>query len=125
MEINSSSTVASTITQQVNRQSAVDRQQQDTRAQQQRRTDLQDEQNTQAQRQEQRFQADEQAIAFVEQTLNSSTSSTAAGSEQQRSSTTYDQPDESNRTAVAAYQSVSDISQRDSIKEAFGVDLYA
>lgn len=125
MEINSSSSVASTITQQVNRQTAVDKQQQDIRAQEQRRADLQDEQNNQSQQQTQRIQADEQAIAFVEQTLNTQASNNSTPNNQSGSSTSYDEPVESNRSAVAAYQSVSDISQRDNIKEVFGVDLYA
>ncbi|WDE13656.1 hypothetical protein [Thalassomonas haliotis] len=38
---------------------------------------------------------------------------------------TYDRPSNQNLSAVAAYQSVNNIAQRDSVQQLFGVDLFA
>ncbi|WP_281558980.1 hypothetical protein [Thalassomonas sp. RHCl1] len=38
---------------------------------------------------------------------------------------TYDRPSNQNLSAVAAYQSVNNIAQRDNVQQLFGVDLFA
>ncbi len=73
---------------------------------------------------QERFDVDEQAIALVEQQLSAS-QSTNENNPQGQSSTGYDEPSQSNQTAVSAYQSVGDIAERENIQQAFGVDLYA
>ncbi len=39
--------------------------------------------------------------------------------------TDYDQPSEQNHTAVATYQHIDNLAQRENIQEVFGVDLFA
>lgn len=133
MQINSSSGVSNLVTQQVSRQTTVDNQQQQTRAQEQQQLQQQEQQrtnqNTRPDSQVDRIQADEQAIAIVEQSLanpstNTSTEQNANFAGNNRN-TGYDQPSDNNLSAVAAYQSVSDISQRDNIQQVFGVDVFA
>jgi hypothetical protein len=88
-----------------------------------------------------RFEVSEQAIRFLEEqnssqaessgsaiTLrdNSNTSgSRFAQGEQQTISSQYDQPSQQNLSAVAAYESVDNIAQKESIKQFFGVNLFA
>lgn len=77
---------------------------------------------------QQRFDVDEQVIALVEreqlQPYNN-------GSNQKQSTNSkdynngYDAPSSQNQSAVAAYQSVDAIAQRDNIQQVFGVDLFA
>ena len=71
-----------------------------------------------------RFDVDQQALALVEQEQER-LSSQANNNASFATSAQYDQPSQRNQTAVAAYQSVNDQQQRDSIAQAFGVDLYA
>lgn len=54
---------------------------------------------------------------------NSSSSSQANQTDQQHSQ--YDQSSQQNLSAVAAYQSVDNIAQRENIKQFFGVNLFA
>jgi hypothetical protein len=89
--------------------------------------------NEQAQkpRQVERFDIDPQAIALIEQEQQSQQSQTnqtfgsSNQSSQNANSTAYDQPPSQNKSAVAAYQSVNSISQRENIQQVFGVDLFA
>lgn len=73
---------------------------------------------------QERFDVDQQAIALVEQEQQRLTAQ-AENNASPSSNAQYDQPSQQNQTAVAAYQSVNDQQQRDSIAQAFGVDLYA
>lgn len=73
---------------------------------------------------QERFDVDEQAIALVEQQLSAS-QSTYQNNRQGQSNTAYDEPSQSNQTAVSAYKSVDSIAERESVQQAFGVDLYA
>jgi hypothetical protein len=93
-----------------------------------------------------RFDIDEQALALVEQAqfenqqaqLNPSSSRTSLQSNNAFSSqsnpqnadknvsqASYDSPSKQNQTAIAAYSSIDNIAQRESIKQVFGVDLLA
>ena len=88
-----------------------------------------------------RFEVSEQAIKFLEEQNSSQTDSSgsaialrdnsnASGSrfaqgEQQTRSSQYDQPSQQNLSAVAAYESVDNIAQKESIKQFFGVNLFA
>lgn len=90
------------------------------------------EQEQQAQQRQQneqsteRFDVDEQAIALVEQEQQRQATQSQTNENNASSfSAQYDQPSQQNQTAVAAYQSVNDQQQRDSVSQAFGVDLYA
>lgn len=76
------------------------------------------EENTQAQREirRQRFDVDQQALAVVEQ-------EDRRNRQQQRDATSYDQPNQQNQTAVAAYESISNLDNRQSVQQLFGVDL--
>ncbi|XQW83780.1 hypothetical protein ACOYR1_11575 [Thalassotalea piscium] len=71
-----------------------------------------------------RFDVDQYSLARVEQfsqegpnNVNSSASQSVNGS--------YDQPSQQNQSAVNSYRSVENIAQRESIKQTFGVDLFA
>ncbi|XPF93950.1 hypothetical protein ACM9HF_18355 [Colwellia sp. RE-S-Sl-9] len=87
-----------------------------------------------------RFDVSEEAIALLEQQaeLNSAQSGTgivvrgensstnnSASDQQQSKSSQYDKPSQQNLSAVAAYQSVDNIAQRENIKQFFGVNLFA
>ncbi|MBA6233020.1 MULTISPECIES: hypothetical protein [unclassified Colwellia] len=93
-----------------------------------------------------RFDIDEQALALVEQAqfenqqaqLNQSSSRTSLQSnnafsgqsnpqsaDKNGSQASYDSPSKQNQTAIAAYSSIDNIAQRESIKQVFGVDLLA
>ncbi|WP_077338297.1 hypothetical protein [Pseudocolwellia agarivorans] len=87
-----------------------------------------------------RFDVSEEAIALLEQQaeLNSAQSGTglvargensstnnSASDQQQAKSSQYDKPSQQNLSAVAAYQSVDNIAQRENIKQFFGVNLFA
>ena len=75
---------------------------------------------------------DEQAIALYEQSQalqsSQSTSPTASTKESfsfEASSASQDQPSAKNETAVASYQAVGNLAQRESVQQLFGVDLFA
>lgn len=87
-------------------------------------------QNTTQNKQAERLDIDSDAIALVEQNQQSQQLSAQNNVQQQDQSRQsyqagYDQPSQQNITAVSAYQSVGGIAERDSIQQAFGVDLYA
>ena len=76
----------------------------------------------------QRLDIDDQAIALIErEQLPSSNgnSNRQANNQQNNSNSGYDAPPSQNQLAVAAYQSVGSIAQRDNIEQIFGVDLFA
>jgi hypothetical protein len=76
----------------------------------------------------QRLDIDEQAMAILErQPLPPYDSRNSSQQTYQQTSTHsgYDTPSSQNKLAVAAYQSVDAIAQRDSIQKIFGVDLFA
>ncbi|WP_085296931.1 hypothetical protein [Cognaticolwellia mytili] len=76
----------------------------------------------------QRFDVDQQAIALIEREQlqldnNGNNQQQTTGSNDGNSR--YDAPSNQNQSAVAAYQSVDSIAQRDNIQQVFGVDLFA
>jgi len=88
-----------------------------------------------------RFEVNEQAIAFLDEQRASESESTGSAialsdnsdasngrysqDQQQTQNSEYDQPSQQNLSAVAAYQSVDNIAQKESIKQFFGVNLFA
>ena len=68
---------------------------------------------------------DEQAIAFFEQNQLIQSQSSKENFSFDDSSTSQDQPSAKNETAVASYQAVGNLAQRESVQQLFGVDLYA
>lgn len=68
-----------------------------------------------------RFDVDEASLALAASENRNATS------HNQKSSSTlgYDQPTNENLTAVSAYKSVDNLAQRESVRDAFGVDLFA
>lgn len=91
-----------------------------------REQEQQTQQRQQNQQSTERLDVDEQAIALVEQEQQRLSAQSQSNVNKNFSSNAqYDQPSQQNQTAVAAYQSVNDQQQRDSISQAFGVDLYA
>ena len=85
--------------------------------------------NNKEQAQQTRFDVDQQALVQVEQynQAQNASSTNNANTNQSTSSTTrdYDQPSQQHQSAINRYQSVETLAQRDSIKQTFGVDLYA
>ncbi|MGB1261718.1 MAG: hypothetical protein ACPG52_02315 [Cognaticolwellia sp.] len=88
-------------------------------------------QKTQAQTHaQQRFDVDEHAIALIEQEhverepFNQGNNQQSTGNSNSYNSS-YDAPSNQHQSAVAAYQSVDSIAQRDNIQQIFGVDLFA
>lgn len=80
----------------------------------------------------QRLDIDEQAIALIERdqrsqfaSSNNSQPSNPQSGQSNSYNSSYDSPSNQNQSAVAAYQSVDTIAQRDSIQQIFGVDLFA
>jgi hypothetical protein len=80
----------------------------------------------------QRLDVDEQAIALIEReqsspfdNRNNSQQNSAQNNGQNSYNSRYDAPSSQNQLAVAAYQSVDAIAQRDNIQQVFGVDLFA
>ncbi len=76
----------------------------------------------------QRLDIDEQAIALIEREqlpANNSASNSTQNSQNNSYNSGYDAPSNQNQLAVAAYQSVDTIAQRDNIEQVFGVDLFA
>jgi hypothetical protein len=75
----------------------------------------------------QRLDIDEQAIALIERELPSSNdkNNLQQSNQQNTFNSAYDAPSSQNKLAVATYQSVDNIAQRDNIEQVFGVDLFA
>jgi len=72
---------------------------------------------------------DEQAIALFEQNQleqsQASFSTPEQSSKQSLFSASQDQPTAKNESAVANYQAVGNLAQRESVQQLFGVDLFA
>ncbi|WP_448566202.1 hypothetical protein [Thalassotalea ganghwensis] len=113
MEINRSSsfTPLSTSLQQVNNQTDAGRQRAQTQAQQQEQNSVN----------KQRFDADQQSLQQVAQYQQQNANRASEGNIYRE----YDQPNQQNLSAVARYQSVDNLAQREAITQTFGVDLYA
>jgi hypothetical protein len=79
----------------------------------------------------QRLDFDEQAISLIERDQLAQFDSRNAeqinqqNGQSNNSNSGYDSPSSQNQLAVAAYQSVGAIAQRDDIQQIFGVDLFA
>ena len=76
----------------------------------------------------QRLDIDEQSIALIEREqlpASNVNSNRQTNNQQSNNSSGYDAPPSQNQLAVAAYQSVGSIAQRDNIEQIFGVDLFA
>ena len=79
----------------------------------------------------QRLDFDEQAISLIERDQlaqfdsRSTEQSNQQNGQSNNSNSGYDSPSNQNQLAVAAYQSVGAIAQRDDIQQNFGVDLFA
>mgnify|MGYP003624339464 FL=1 len=80
----------------------------------------------------QRLDIDEQAISLIERdqlsqfdSRNNLQRNNQQGEQSTNYNSGYDSPSNQNRSAVAAYQSVGAIAQRDDIQQIFGVDLFA
>ncbi len=78
-------------------------------------------QQEQQKKQNTRFDVDEQALAVLEKEQANFSVTTSMPN---NANTSYDQPSSANLTAVSAYHSVDNIAKRESIEQAFGVDLY-
>lgn len=66
---------------------------------------------------------DEQALAQFKE--NQDLQASNDNSSFDRSYTSQDQPSAKNETAVASYQAVGNLAQRESVQQFFGVDLFA
>ena len=108
--INGQNSIGTTVQKSANNQQVFDR------VQLEKDKDPQEKQKT-------RLDIDQQAIELVEQ--QSQQQVTKQSNQQQTKNTGYDQPSEQNTTAVAAYQSIENLSQRENIQQVFGVDLLA
>jgi len=121
MQVNSSNTFssASSNVQQVNHSTQVENLREQTRIEQEQKPE-----NPEQQAKEQsRFDVDQQALALVEEQQQQKQPKQESSASNKY--TSYDQPSNQNQTAVAAYQAVDNISQRDTIQQSFGIDLIA
>lgn len=135
MQVNNSANLASQAPIALGNNSSVQAQEQRTRAlaRENLNTEESKAQNSQADiNTRQRLDIDEQAIALIEreQSPQGDISNNRQVNSQQNNQQTsynsgYDLPSNQNQSAVAAYQSVDAIAQRDNIQEIFGVDLFA
>jgi len=66
---------------------------------------------------------DEQAIALFKENEKSQIGNNSFSSD--NDSASQDQPSAKNETAVASYQAVGNLAQRESVQQLFGVDLFA
>ncbi|GHE78530.1 hypothetical protein [Thalassotalea profundi] len=114
----SSNPLLSSQVQSTNNKTQVNHQREQTRANEQEQSAQKD----QSLSQQQRLDVDQQALSRIERYTSerndqfSQTRSVNGG---------YDQPSEKNQLAVNSYRSIEAISQRESIKQTFGVDLFA
>jgi len=121
MQINSANTFSSTSTsvQQVDNTAQLDKLREQTRIAEEQKPE-----NPEQQAKDQsRFDVDQQALALVEEQQQQKPPKQESSAN--RTYTSYDQPSNQNQTAVAAYQAVDNISQRDTIQQSFGIDLIA
>lgn len=84
----------------------------------------------------QRFDVDEQAIALIEQEFQSNSGNSLGGEitqsefnfsaqSQNRQANSFEAIRDTNQSAVATYESIDTLSNRENIQQLFGVDLYA
>ncbi|WP_139175505.1 hypothetical protein [Colwellia chukchiensis] len=126
MQINNASNIASRVNTQGNKISIPAQEQ---RLQNSAREALAAEQNQDKKAQaasdnRQRLDIDEQAINAITR-QEQGTFTTTNAQQQNKNQNSYDSPSTQNQSAVAAYQSVDTIAQRDNIEQIFGVDLFA
>lgn len=69
--------------------------------------------------------ADQQAIAQFEQNQLAVNTTQSSASNESFSRAGRDRPSAQNETAVASYQSVGNLAQRESVQKLFGVDVFA
>lgn len=69
--------------------------------------------------------ADQQAIALFEKNQFEANALKAKVSNSDFSNTAQDKPSPKNETAVASYQTVGNLAQRESVQQLFGVDVFA
>ena len=76
---------------------------------------------------QQRFDVDQQVITLLEREHGNNAQAQSHDVKQVThvGQSDYDAPSSQNKSAVAAYQSVGNIAQRDNIQQVFGVDLFA
>ena len=73
-----------------------------------------------------RLDVNENALALAkEQYSDKNTSFSNTPSANQSNFSQYDQPSKQNQTAVASYNTVDTLAQRENIKQVFGVNLFA
>lgn len=73
----------------------------------------------------QRTVADQQAIAQFEKNQLEASAAKSTENNSTFSTTDRDQPSPKNETAVASYQAVGNLAQRESVQQLFGVDVFA
>lgn len=69
--------------------------------------------------------ADQQAIALFEKNQFEANAAKFTASSSSFSATDKDKPSPKNETAVASYQAVGNLAQRESVQQLFGVDVFA
>lgn len=120
MQVNNSSNITNGANLAVRTTNSVQAQEQRTRAV------VREENQAQRSQADTRFDVDEQAIALIEQEQLQPFNNREQQSQNNNANNSgYDAPSSQNQTAVAAYQSVDSIAQRDNIQQVFGVDLFA
>tara|TARA_R110000787_G_scaffold116814_2_gene227129 strand:- start:364 stop:771 length:408 start_codon:yes stop_codon:yes gene_type:complete len=135
MQVNNSANLASQAPIALGNNSSVQAQEQRTRALARENLSNEDSQTQKSQADintRQRLDIDEQAIALIEREQvppsdisNNRQVSNPQSNQQNSYNSGYDLPSNQNQSAVAAYQSIDAIAQRDSIQQIFGVDLFA
>ncbi|MDX2368975.1 MAG: hypothetical protein QNK36_11325 [Colwellia sp.] len=68
---------------------------------------------------------DQQAIALFEKNQFEANAAKSAVSSSTFATTAQDKPSPKNETAVASYQAVGNLAQRESVQQLFGVDVFA
>lgn len=69
--------------------------------------------------------ADQQAIALFEKNQFEANAAKSAVSSSTFATTDQDKPPPKNESAVASYQAIGNLAQRESVKQLFGVDVFA
>lgn len=121
MQINNSPTLSTQAPSALTRQTPVNGV--EAREQVRRSSDSRSQTSDQASRVQQRLDIDEQAIALVEHEQSRTLNARHANADSFQSD--YDAPSPRNQSAVAAYQSVDTLAQRENVQQVFGVDLFA
>lgn len=69
--------------------------------------------------------ADQQAIALFEKNQLEANAAKSTLSNNSFAATDQDKPSSKNETAVASYQTIGNLAQRESVQQLFGVDIFA